>query len=94
MRDDRILLLAAREAAAFASGLTFAEFQRDRMAQLAILKAVETVGEAASRVSTEPGMRIAISPGSSEEALSFWSERTIAGGESRHQGVWRLPSLL
>lgn len=57
MRDDRVLLLdmllAAREAVAFANGLTFAEFQHDRMAQLAILKVVETVGEAASRVSAE-----------------------------------------
>ena len=57
MRDDGILLLdmllAAREAVAFANGLTFAEFQHDRMAQLAILKAVETVGEAASRVGAE-----------------------------------------
>ena len=42
MRDDdaRLLdmLLAAREAMAFVSGLTFPEFQRNRMAQLAILK--------------------------------------------------------
>ncbi len=57
MRDDGVLfldmLLAAREAVAFANGLTFAEFQRDRMAQLAILKTVETVGEAASRVSAQ-----------------------------------------
>ncbi len=57
MRRDEILLLdmllAAREASEMAEGLTFATFGRNRMAQLAIHKAVETVGEAASRVSAE-----------------------------------------
>ncbi len=55
-RDDILLLdmlLAAREAVEFADGLTFETFDRNRMAQLAILKAVETVGEAASRIGTE-----------------------------------------
>ena len=55
-RDDILLLdmlLAAREAVEFAEGLTFETFQRDRMAQLAILKAVEIVGEAASRVGVD-----------------------------------------
>ena len=55
-RDDVLLLdmlLAAREAVGFAEGLTFATFERNRMAQLAILKAVETVGEAASRVDAD-----------------------------------------
>lgn len=54
--DDACLLdmlLAAREAVEFSSGRTFAEFERDRIAQLAILKAVEIVGEAASRVSAD-----------------------------------------
>lgn len=54
--DDAYLLdmlLAAREAGKFTDGLTLAEFKRNRMAQLAILKAVEVVGEAASQVSTE-----------------------------------------
>lgn len=54
--DDAYLLdmlLAAREAGKFTDGLTFAEFKQNRMAQLAILKAVEVVGEAASQVSTE-----------------------------------------
>lgn len=53
--DARLLdmLLAEREAMAFVDGLTFPEFQRNRMAQLAILKAIEIVGEPASRISTE-----------------------------------------
>ena len=54
--DDAYLLdmlLAVREAGTFTAGLTFPEFKRNRMAQLAILKAVEVVGEAASHVSTE-----------------------------------------
>ena len=52
-RDDAWLLdmlLAAREATRLASRSTFAEFQRDRLLQLAIIKSVETVGEAASQV--------------------------------------------
>ena len=53
-RDDGAYLLdmlvAARETIALADGLTFPAFERNRMAQLAILKAVETVGEAASHV--------------------------------------------
>ncbi len=57
MRDDaaRLLdmLLAARETVALADGLTFAAFERNRMAQLAILKAVENVGEAASGVGAD-----------------------------------------
>lgn len=54
--DDAYLLdmlLAAREAGAFAVELNFLEFQRNRMAQLAILKSIEVVGEAASRISNE-----------------------------------------
>ena len=54
--DDACLLdmlLAAREAMEFSAGRTFPEFERDRMTQFAILKAVEIVGEAASRVSVD-----------------------------------------
>ena len=49
------MLLAAREATGFAANLSFDEFERHRMAQLAILKSVEVIGEAASRVS--PGCK-------------------------------------
>ena len=56
-RDDTSFLLdmlvAAREATAFARGLSFSGFAGDRRSQLAILKSVEIVGEAASRVSAE-----------------------------------------
>ena len=55
-RDDAYLLdmlLAAREAREFTTDLTFETFQQDRMVQLAVLKAVEVIGEAASRVSTQ-----------------------------------------
>ena len=53
-RDDAYLLdmlLAAREARAFVSSLAPVDFRRNRMAQLAVPKAIEIVGEAASRVS-------------------------------------------
>ncbi|MDE0335875.1 MAG: DUF86 domain-containing protein [Defluviicoccus sp.] len=56
-RDDASFLLdmlvAARDAVAFAAGLSFSEFARDQRTQLAILKSVEIVGEAASRVSAD-----------------------------------------
>ena len=53
-RDNAYLLdmlLSARDAVEFASPITYAEFQRSRLHQNAILKSVEIVGEAASRVS-------------------------------------------
>ena len=55
-RDDALLLdmlLAAREAVELARGMTYAAFERNRTAQLAIVKTVEIVGEAASRVSAD-----------------------------------------
>ncbi len=57
MRRDHVLLLdmllAARDAVEFADGLTLETFERNRMAQRAVLKSVEIVGEAASRVGPE-----------------------------------------
>ena len=57
MRRDQAflldMLLAARDAVGFASGLTFSEFQRSRLHQHAVLKAVEIIGEAAARSSSE-----------------------------------------
>ena len=55
-RDDAYLLdmlLAARDAVEFAAKLTYPQFERERMHQLAILKAVEIIGEAASHASTD-----------------------------------------
>ena len=53
-RDDAYLLdmlLAARDAVEFAGGITFSQFRSSRLHQNAVLKAVEIVGEAASRIS-------------------------------------------
>ncbi len=56
-REEEALLLdmleSARDAVAFAEGLEYRDFVEDRRSQLAILKAVEIVGEAASRVSAD-----------------------------------------
>ena len=55
-RDDAWLLdtlLAARNAVKFAAPLTFPEFEDDDLNQLAILKSIEIIGEAASRISEE-----------------------------------------
>lgn len=53
-RDEAYLLdmlLAARDAQNFARGLTREQFQASRLHQVAALKVLETIGEAASRVS-------------------------------------------
>ena len=55
-RDDALLLdmlLSARHAVGSAAPLTFSEFGNDDLHQLAILKSVEIIGEAASRISEE-----------------------------------------
>ena len=57
MQDDDALLLDmllyCEQAEQFASTLTLEEFQASRLHQLAVVKAVETVGEAASKISDE-----------------------------------------
>ena len=53
-RDDAYfldMLLAAHDAMAFTSSLTFLEFETSRLHQNAVVKAIEIIGEAASRVS-------------------------------------------
>ncbi len=47
------MLIAAREAVGFAEGLSFEAFATDRRAQLSIVKLIEIIGEAASRVDVE-----------------------------------------
>ena len=47
------MLLAARDALEFAAGLTFSQFEESRLHQHAVVKAVENIGEAASRVSAD-----------------------------------------
>lgn len=47
------MLLAARNAVNFAEGLTRQQFEQDALRQNAVAKAVEIVGEAASRLSAE-----------------------------------------
>ena len=47
------MLDAAREAVAFASGRTAADLGQDRLLALALVKCIEIVGEAASKVSSE-----------------------------------------
>lgn len=55
--SDRTRLLhmldAAREAVTFASGRSVADLARDRLLTLALVKCVEIIGEAASKVSPE-----------------------------------------
>ena len=57
MRNDRAylldVLLAERDALDFASGLTRSGFERSRLHQNAIIKCIEVIGEAASRLSGE-----------------------------------------
>lgn len=57
MQRDRVLLfdmlVAARDAVSFLDDCSYEQFQQDRMRQLAVAKAVEVVGEAASKLSEE-----------------------------------------
>ena len=56
-RDDKSFLLdmlvAARDAIAYAEGLSYADFEQNREKQRAIFNAVQEIGEAASRISPE-----------------------------------------
>jgi uncharacterized protein with HEPN domain len=49
----RYMLDAASEAVSFANGKTREDLEPDRMLTLSIIKAIEMIGEAASKVSTE-----------------------------------------
>ena len=55
MRSDQVLLLdmllAARDGVKFVRGRTREHFDQDDMMQLATVKAIEIIGEAASRIS-------------------------------------------
>jgi len=57
MRDDAghllDMLLAARDAESFLAGLTWEQFENSRLHQNAVIKAIEIIGEAASRVSLQ-----------------------------------------
>lgn len=56
--DDSYLLdmlVAAHKAARFAEGLTWERFLRSDLHQNAILKVLEIIGEAASRISADTG---------------------------------------
>ena len=49
----RHMLDAAEEALSFLDGRTFADLHRDRMFLLAVVKEIEIIGEAATRISDE-----------------------------------------
>lgn len=57
MRRDNAYLIdmlqAARKAAAFAADLTYFQFQHSDLHQNAILRVLEIIGEAASRITTD-----------------------------------------
>jgi uncharacterized protein with HEPN domain len=55
-RDEAYLLdmlIAAHDAVSFVHGLSLEQFRASRLHQQAIIKALETIGEAAARVSEE-----------------------------------------
>ncbi len=47
------MLIAAREARGFAVGLTWEQFEESRLHQNAVIRSLETIGEAAARMSDE-----------------------------------------
>lgn len=80
--DARLLdmLIAARQAAAFAVDSTFHDFERDQMRQMAILKAVEIVGEAATHLGVRYERHIRKSRGtrSSARAIVLFTSISIS----------------
>ena len=99
-RDDAWLLdmlLAARDAVGFAAPLTFREFKKDRLHQLAILKSVEIIGAAASRISEETKARPPDIPWT--EIVGMHSRFVNAGFAIRFDALWQtvqddLPPLI
>jgi len=67
MRDDAAylldILIAARDAQSFVSGLTWEEFQASRLHQSAVIKAIEIIVEPAVECQTRQGQRIRKSRG-------------------------------
>lgn len=57
MRPDDVLLVdmleAGRDAVAFVEGCSYEDLEKDRMRQLAVVKAIEVIGESASKLSEE-----------------------------------------
>ena len=54
----RHMLAAAKEAMEFAAGKTRQNLEKDRIRVLAIIKSIEIIGEAASKVTEELNQRI------------------------------------
>ena len=89
-RDDALLLdmlVYADEAIGFASSLTFEAFEASRLHQLAIIKAVETIGEAASQVGD--ATRTALSDFPWRELIGMRNRLVHAYGSIQLDVVWR-----
>lgn len=89
-RDDALLLdmlLYCDEASRLAAAITFSEFEASRLHQLAIFKAVETVGEAASKVSDE--RRDAMSGIPWPEVIGMRNRLVHGYGAIQLEVVWR-----
>lgn len=99
-RDDAWLLdmlLSARDAVGFAAPLTFPEFKKGRPHQLAILKSVEIIREAASRISE--GTKARRPDIAWTEIVGLRSRFVNAGFAIRLDALWRavqddLPPLI
>jgi uncharacterized protein with HEPN domain len=70
------ILIAAREARQFVSEITWQQFEQSRLHQNAVIKAFETIGEAASRVSSET---MAANPGLPWSEMKGMRNRLIHG---------------
>lgn len=89
-RDNALLLdmlLYCDEALRLASALTLAEFEASRLHQLAIVKVVETIGEAASQVSDETQAALADIPW--PEIVGMRNRLVHGYANVRLEVVWR-----
>ena len=99
-RDDALLLdmlLSARHAVRFVAPLTLSEFENNDLHQLAILKAVEIIGEAASRITEETKAKHPGIPWS--EIIGMRNRFVHAGFAIQRDFLWRtvqddLPPLI
>lgn len=89
-RDDALLvdmLVYADEAMQISSSLTYEEFEASRLHQLAIIKAVETIGEAASQISDATQAELADIPW--PEIIGMRNRLVHGYGAIRLEVVWR-----
>ena len=87
--DDRVahIVDACEQAASFIAGKTRDDLEHDRMLQLALVKLVEIIGEAAKAVSDDHAAAIPRCHGRSRHAHAIGSPTTTSKSTSKCSGA-------